>query len=165
MIRRPPRSTLFPYTTLFRSLGSLALEARAEQEDVGVEPVGREVDRRGFAGAGPPQPPLLRVRAVGGEERIAARQRVAYGLAYRDRALGRWLCAGHRGDRVRGFPLRREGARHEGQQRDQSPGSHEPRNLRALGVVDNQSFSSQSVVERTRSYPGLAAEAAARPCR
>src|SRR2546426_7570788 len=26
MIRRPPRSTLFPYTTLFRSLGGLALE-------------------------------------------------------------------------------------------------------------------------------------------
>src|SRR3989441_13167333 len=25
MIRRPPRSTLFPYTTLFRSLGALAL--------------------------------------------------------------------------------------------------------------------------------------------
>src|SRR3712207_8961526 len=25
MIRRPPRSTLFPYTTLFRSLGVLAL--------------------------------------------------------------------------------------------------------------------------------------------
>src|SRR5574340_656808 len=24
MIRRPPRSTLFPYTTLFRSVGSLA---------------------------------------------------------------------------------------------------------------------------------------------
>src|SRR5260370_38968641 len=24
MIRRPPRSTLFPYTTLFRSLGSLS---------------------------------------------------------------------------------------------------------------------------------------------
>src|SRR2546425_4306982 len=24
MIRRPPRSTLFPYTTLFRSLGSMA---------------------------------------------------------------------------------------------------------------------------------------------
>src|SRR2546430_12437212 len=32
MIRRPPRSTLFPYTTLFRSLGELApllLEERA----------------------------------------------------------------------------------------------------------------------------------------
>src|SRR2546427_4444608 len=26
MIRRPPRSTLFPYTTLFRSLGQLALD-------------------------------------------------------------------------------------------------------------------------------------------
>src|SRR3712207_8799518 len=27
MIRRPPRSTLFPYTTLFRSVGSLAFDA------------------------------------------------------------------------------------------------------------------------------------------
>src|SRR3712207_7221997 len=27
MIRRPPRSTLFPYTTLFRSFGILAREA------------------------------------------------------------------------------------------------------------------------------------------
>src|SRR2546425_3518451 len=27
MIRRPPRSTLFPYTTLFRSAGASALEA------------------------------------------------------------------------------------------------------------------------------------------
>src|SRR3712207_8613975 len=26
MIRRPPRSTLFPYTTLFRSLGVLAVD-------------------------------------------------------------------------------------------------------------------------------------------
>src|SRR2546430_10304796 len=30
MIRRPPRSTLFPYTTLFRSLGNLRL--RVEQQ-------------------------------------------------------------------------------------------------------------------------------------
>src|SRR5438067_10533632 len=28
MIRRPPRSTLFPYTTLFRSLGCGAVSAR-----------------------------------------------------------------------------------------------------------------------------------------
>src|SRR2546430_11413773 len=27
MIRRPPRSTLFPYTTLFRSLGAKGLES------------------------------------------------------------------------------------------------------------------------------------------
>src|SRR2546430_11741858 len=33
MIRRPPRSTLFPYTTLFRSLGSLGrvLPVEADQ--------------------------------------------------------------------------------------------------------------------------------------
>src|SRR5687768_17669545 len=30
MIRRPPRSTLFPYTTLFRSLGGPVREALAE---------------------------------------------------------------------------------------------------------------------------------------
>src|SRR2546427_4102266 len=37
MIRRPPRSTLFPYTTLFRSLDALA-------HDAGLDPV--EVRRR-----------------------------------------------------------------------------------------------------------------------
>src|SRR5260221_5559319 len=31
MIRRPPRSTLFPYTTLFRSSGRLAIPARERQ--------------------------------------------------------------------------------------------------------------------------------------
>src|SRR3990167_2585524 len=30
MIRRPPRSTLFPYTTLFRSVGARGTEAPAE---------------------------------------------------------------------------------------------------------------------------------------
>src|SRR3712207_7916738 len=30
MIRRPPRSTLFPYTTLFRSRGTRALDLEAE---------------------------------------------------------------------------------------------------------------------------------------
>src|SRR3712207_8516770 len=42
MIRRPPRSTLFPYTTLFRSLGPL--DARVEVGDlevVGLDPVDR----------------------------------------------------------------------------------------------------------------------------
>src|SRR2546426_2143199 len=32
MIRRPPRSTLFPYTTLFRSAVRLALPRREERE-------------------------------------------------------------------------------------------------------------------------------------
>src|SRR5258708_12778451 len=31
MIRRPPRSTLFPYTTLFRSLGGAGAAARLAQ--------------------------------------------------------------------------------------------------------------------------------------
>src|SRR3712207_9441913 len=34
MIRRPPRSTLFPYTTLFRSIGLGERRAAAGQEDV-----------------------------------------------------------------------------------------------------------------------------------
>src|SRR2546426_3827208 len=37
MIRRPPRSTLFPYTTLFRSLGVAGLLAH-EHGAGGVEP-------------------------------------------------------------------------------------------------------------------------------
>src|SRR5256886_4956557 len=32
MIRRPPRSTLFPYTTLFRSLLGMSAEARGQRE-------------------------------------------------------------------------------------------------------------------------------------
>src|SRR6202051_4338337 len=37
MIRRPPRSTLFPYTTLFRSPGDLVLQ-RLELDERGREP-------------------------------------------------------------------------------------------------------------------------------
>src|SRR3989441_9831149 len=36
MIRRPPRSTLFPYTTLFRSLLPLALRGGEELDESGV---------------------------------------------------------------------------------------------------------------------------------
>src|SRR5436305_3341113 len=39
MIRRPPRSTLFPYTTLFRS-GHVRIGARIEHHSVGVRSVG-----------------------------------------------------------------------------------------------------------------------------
>src|SRR2546427_5997000 len=37
MIRRPPRSTLFPYTTLFRSGGGLVQSARQWAGDAGLE--------------------------------------------------------------------------------------------------------------------------------
>src|SRR2546427_2688968 len=36
MIRRPPRSTLFPYTTLFRSAAMLASMLRADGRRVGL---------------------------------------------------------------------------------------------------------------------------------
>src|SRR2546422_8244092 len=36
MIRRPPRSTLFPYTTLFRSLAFEELRVHAAGDEVGV---------------------------------------------------------------------------------------------------------------------------------
>src|SRR5260370_25138445 len=47
MIRRPPRSTLFPYTTLFRSRqdDSRARAVQAREKISGAE-VGEELDRR-----------------------------------------------------------------------------------------------------------------------
>src|SRR3712207_7008300 len=38
MIRRPPRSTLFPYTTLFRSLREVALDVEEGADIVMVKP-------------------------------------------------------------------------------------------------------------------------------
>src|SRR2546428_3869692 len=51
MIRRPPRSTLFPYTTLFRSHRGEAWEAgeagvRSEEEDHGGRKLDEEIERR-----------------------------------------------------------------------------------------------------------------------
>src|SRR2546426_2762117 len=42
MIRRPPRSTLFPYTTLFRSPGALGDRRGARPQLVGIRIAGRE---------------------------------------------------------------------------------------------------------------------------
>src|SRR3712207_7696712 len=54
MIRRPPRSTLFPYTTLFRSLhGVLALRARladglhrVARDELPLDSAGEHADRK-----------------------------------------------------------------------------------------------------------------------
>src|SRR3712207_7294481 len=66
MIRRPPRSTLFPYTTLFRSYASARVLQSARKLDrlpravqhrrLHVEPLG--------CGVGEHLPPLLGVRPV-----------------------------------------------------------------------------------------------------
>src|SRR3712207_8121782 len=59
MIRRPPRSTLFPYTTLFRSRGSRGRARRAQR----ARPVTSGAGER--AGDGPPaegRGPRSRVR-------------------------------------------------------------------------------------------------------
>src|SRR3712207_7877367 len=45
MIRRPPRSTLFPYTTLFRSARALLLEELDERAFLGLGDLGVGLDR------------------------------------------------------------------------------------------------------------------------
>src|SRR3989449_10222499 len=52
MIRRPPRSTLFPYTTLFRSGRSAGATARAAGEGTGMIKAGEisEILKRQLAG-------------------------------------------------------------------------------------------------------------------
>src|SRR2546422_8397588 len=51
MIRRPPRSTLFPYTTLFRSDQELELDLVAAQRVVERHGVGGVLERPLVAGA------------------------------------------------------------------------------------------------------------------
>src|SRR2546430_13623934 len=46
MIRRPPRSTLFPYTTLFRSLAEAAEQPCHRQVGLAIAVVDRRVDER-----------------------------------------------------------------------------------------------------------------------
>src|SRR5256885_8895602 len=48
MIRRPPRSTLFPYTTLFRSAGAPVLARPLGQMLGGVHEMAHAVQRRGL---------------------------------------------------------------------------------------------------------------------
>src|SRR2546427_1063772 len=53
MIRRPPRSTLFPYTTLFRSLFSTPV---INHPEVGILGIGKVVKRPVFDAAGQVRP-------------------------------------------------------------------------------------------------------------
>src|SRR3712207_7721691 len=79
MIRRPPRSTLFPYTTLFRSLAR-EVALRDEQREVEVVGAGRldaEVDLRLH--------PLPQRVAVGPHHHRAPRRAVVGQLRLGDR--------------------------------------------------------------------------------
>src|SRR5256885_4734438 len=71
MIRRPPRSTLFPYTTLFRSPGAPGpgLEAGEHRRAVGDGVVGHRVLGAGFPGRVADQPPA---GLPGGQDRPRA---------------------------------------------------------------------------------------------
>src|SRR5256885_7045908 len=51
MIRRPPRSTLFPYTTLFRSREAIPARAGADGGQVVVEETAARWDGQGFVNA------------------------------------------------------------------------------------------------------------------
>src|SRR2546421_4849645 len=62
MIRRPPRSTLFPYTTLFRSVW------RDEEDDPRPHQDGRGPPRRRGRDAGDARPPGRLRRGIGDQE-------------------------------------------------------------------------------------------------
>src|SRR3712207_7050082 len=87
MIRRPPRSTLFPYTTLFRSRGRV-LVAHSARFDTGVL-------RQAFARAALdwPDPPVICTVAMA--RRLAPLQK-RRGLATLADALGIEVAASHR---------------------------------------------------------------------
>src|SRR5947208_9034270 len=73
MIPRPPRSTLFPYTTLFRSPGQLADDHQVDAvEDLGPERRGRDELRPGANG---PQVGVEAERLPESEERLLGANR------------------------------------------------------------------------------------------
>src|SRR3989449_5816523 len=66
MIRRPPRSTLFPYTTLFRSADALRADELAYDPDHGVLLVANNADD-------PPFVTLIKVNRTNGQLTVGAR--------------------------------------------------------------------------------------------
>src|SRR3712207_8789583 len=73
MIRRPPRSTLFPYTTLFRSPEDAEEEEEGRHQKVGADPRVPAGQRPTPAGAGPDAVPPERGRGHSGQDRKSTR--------------------------------------------------------------------------------------------
>src|SRR5256884_6765365 len=74
MIRRPPRSTLFPYTTLFRSR-----DARHARHDDGVERSGKSFDFADVGGAQLGDEDIVRPRDVLAQKHALADARIVLG--------------------------------------------------------------------------------------
>src|SRR5437588_1268718 len=67
MIRRPPRSTLFPYTTLFRSIAPHAARRAGASARAGRAPLARRASARpGPARGGSPREPAPAARRARG---------------------------------------------------------------------------------------------------
>src|SRR3712207_9054954 len=81
MIRRPPRSTLFPYTTLFRSLFCL------ERAKLVVEPAGAAAVAAVLADPAAFPPPVVAVVSGGNIDPVLLLKVVQHGMA----AAGRYL--------------------------------------------------------------------------
>src|SRR3712207_7679171 len=71
MIRRPPRSTLFPYTTLFRSPHSEPLRPAAHPQDCAGGGAGGDGERRRDPASGQPR----RLRRLAHPLRVPLRDR------------------------------------------------------------------------------------------
>src|SRR3712207_7370206 len=75
MIRRPPRSTLFPYTTLFRSASKSESTTRIVRHTTMVGPVGRRaVCAERTAPVTPPNAPMPAARSEEHTSELQSRQ-------------------------------------------------------------------------------------------
>src|SRR3712207_8797118 len=75
MIRRPPRSTLFPYTTLFRSADTKRKNAKAlTARPTAVVPTPKERANSGMAGATMPNPRATTNRSEEHTSELQSRQ-------------------------------------------------------------------------------------------
>src|SRR3712207_9083290 len=98
MIRRPPRSTLFPYTTLFRSRAAHAVAERGHLDqraaEGGGDDAGERSDVAGDVGgvAGDVVDPLQVAVDVGDRRRGLAQDRAALLPGLADGQIGRASC-------------------------------------------------------------------------
>src|SRR3712207_7165957 len=78
MIRRPPRSTLFPYTTLFRSAAVVELDGARELADADARPLEVAEDRQRRAELLGHSADRLNTRGVRSEEHTSELQSRQY---------------------------------------------------------------------------------------